>query len=364
MPNVAVTVDLLTTGIDVPEICNIVFLRRVNSRILFDQMLGRATRLCDEIGKETFRIFDAVRMYEAIASMSAMKPVIVNPRITFKQLTEELVRVKDEKARELVHDQFLAKFNAKRRHLSEEAEKDFETVCGVSVDAFAVKLESMTPTQVGAWFVQNPDLGEILDRKDPSKSAPILISTHADALHRVETGYGDAKKPEDYIDSFRAFLKNNGNRTPALMAVLTRPRELTRKQLRELRMALDTAGFPETSLHTAYRETTNQDIAAGIIGYIRQAALGDALVPYEQRVDKALQKIFAARPWSAPQRDWLKKLAEQTKANLVVDREALDEPDLIFKREGGGFTRLNKLFDGNLQTVLDQFNESIWPPAA
>jgi type I restriction enzyme R subunit len=39
-PNVAVTVDLLTTGVDVPEICNLVFLRRVNSRILFDQMLG------------------------------------------------------------------------------------------------------------------------------------------------------------------------------------------------------------------------------------------------------------------------------------------------------------------------------------
>ena len=56
MPNVAVTVDLLTTGIDVPEICNVVFLRRVNSRILFDQMLGRATRLCPEIGKEVFRI--------------------------------------------------------------------------------------------------------------------------------------------------------------------------------------------------------------------------------------------------------------------------------------------------------------------
>jgi type I restriction enzyme R subunit len=364
MPNVAVTVDLLTTGVDVPAICNIVFLRRVNSRILFDQMLGRATRLCDEIGKETFRIFDAVRMYEAIASMSAMKPVIVNPKITFKQLTQELANVKDEKARELVRDEFFAKFNAKRRHLSEESEKDFETVCGMSVDAFAHKLQAMTPKQVGAWFVQNPDLGEILDRKDPSKSAPILVSTHADSLISVETGYGKAKKPEDYLESFREFLKNNGNTIPALMAVLTRPRELTRKQLRELRMALDTAGFPETSLHTAYRETTNQDIAAGIIGYIRQAALGDALVPYEQRVDKALQKILASRQWSAPQRDWLRRLAEQTKVNLVVDREALDEPDLIFKREGGGFTRLDRLFDGSLQTVLDQFNESIWPPAA
>ena len=53
MPNVAVTVDLLTTGIDVPEICNIVFLRRVNSRILFDQMRCRSSySTCDEIGKE------------------------------------------------------------------------------------------------------------------------------------------------------------------------------------------------------------------------------------------------------------------------------------------------------------------------
>ena len=52
LPNVAVTVDLLTTGVDVPEICNLVFMRRVNSRILFDQMLGRATRLCPDIDNE------------------------------------------------------------------------------------------------------------------------------------------------------------------------------------------------------------------------------------------------------------------------------------------------------------------------
>jgi type I restriction enzyme R subunit len=56
-PKIVVTVDLLTTGIDVPSITNLVFLRRVKSRILYEQMLGRATRLCPDIGKETFRIF-------------------------------------------------------------------------------------------------------------------------------------------------------------------------------------------------------------------------------------------------------------------------------------------------------------------
>ena len=40
LPKVAVTVDLLTTGIDIPKITNIVFMRRVNSRILYEQMLG------------------------------------------------------------------------------------------------------------------------------------------------------------------------------------------------------------------------------------------------------------------------------------------------------------------------------------
>jgi type I restriction enzyme, R subunit len=88
-PSVAVTVDLLTTGVDVPRICNLVFLRRVRSRLLYDQMLGRATRLCPEIKKSVFRVFDAVRLYEALAPVSEMKPVVVNPTITFQALFEQ-----------------------------------------------------------------------------------------------------------------------------------------------------------------------------------------------------------------------------------------------------------------------------------
>ena len=79
LPKIAVTVDLLTTGIDVPTIENLVFLRRVNSRILYEQMLGRATRQCPEIGKETFRIFDAVDLYPHLQNLTDMKPVVVDP---------------------------------------------------------------------------------------------------------------------------------------------------------------------------------------------------------------------------------------------------------------------------------------------
>lgn len=359
-PNVAVTVDLLTTGIDVPEICNLVFLRRVSSRILFDQMLGRATRLCDDIEKETFRVFDAVRIFEALQNMTAMQAVVVDPKISFNQLAQELTTVTDDEARTIVRDQFIAKLQRKKRHLSEKSAQDFETRAGMSPDDFIKKLRAMPLKEVAAWFTQNPDLGEILDRKGEGSAPTLFVSDHEDKLHTIERGYGKATKPEDYLKEFTVFINSQSNTIPALMTVLTRPRELTRKQLRELVLELDKAGFTETNLATAWREMTNQDIAARIVGYIRQAAIGDALQPYNERVDHALQKLLASKTWTAPQRDWLKRIAAQTKANLLVDREALDDPDLVFKREGGGFNRLDKIFNGELQQVLEAFNDTLW----
>jgi len=57
-PRVAVTVDLLTTGFDAPDVKNIVFARPLRSAILYKQMKGRGTRLCEDIDKRYFTIFD------------------------------------------------------------------------------------------------------------------------------------------------------------------------------------------------------------------------------------------------------------------------------------------------------------------
>ena len=95
LPNIVVTVDLLTTGVDVPSICNLVFMRRVNSRILYEQMLGRATRRCDDIAKERFRIYDAVDIYKQLEKVNSMKPVVTNVDITFSKLESEIKEGKD-----------------------------------------------------------------------------------------------------------------------------------------------------------------------------------------------------------------------------------------------------------------------------
>ncbi len=362
-PNVAVTVDLLTTGIDVPKISNLVFLRRVNSRILFDQMMGRATRLCPDIEKESFRIFDAVGIYESIQGVTAMRPVVVDPSICFTQLTQELATAPSEEARVLVRDQLVAKIQRKKRHLSETARQDFEAAAGMSPDEFIAHLRTMPLAEVATWFTENPGLGEILDRKNDAPSQPVFVSDHPDKLREVTQGFGSTDRPEDYIEAFKNFVNSSGNQIPALVTVVTRPQELTRKQLRELQFELDQAGFTESNLTAAWGRMNNHQIAASIIGYIRQAAIGDPLIPFTERVDHALQTMLATRSWTTPQREWLKKLAAQTKANRIVDRAALDEEHLIFKREGGGFNRLNKIFDDKLDQVLKHFNDSVWPQA-
>ncbi|NOU67496.1 DUF4145 domain-containing protein [Paenibacillus sp. LMG 31461] len=63
-PNIAVTVDVLATGIDVPAVSNLVFFRKVKSRSLLSQMLGRGNRPCKELEKKYFNVYDAVGVFD------------------------------------------------------------------------------------------------------------------------------------------------------------------------------------------------------------------------------------------------------------------------------------------------------------
>lgn len=68
-PQIAISVDMLDTGIDVPEICNLVFFKTVRSKTKFLQMIGRGTRLCPNLfgvgkDKKNFQIFDYCQNFE------------------------------------------------------------------------------------------------------------------------------------------------------------------------------------------------------------------------------------------------------------------------------------------------------------
>lgn len=360
LPNVAVTVDLLTTGIDVPRIGNIVFIRRVSSRILFEQMLGRATRLCPEIDKKVFHIFDAVDLYAALQNLTTMRPVVVDPKVSFAQLIDQATRQDDAEARRTVVEQIIAKLQRAKRDLNRAARQRFEDAAGMSPDALAAFLKGKPVEEAVAWFREHAAIAALLDLRADPDPVKVVISHHPDQLRRVERGYGDATRPEDFLDAFRAFIAANLNTIAALTVVTQRPRDLTRAALKALRLALDNAGYSETALRTAWRDATNADIAASIIGFIRQAALGDALVPYEDRVQRAMDGILASRPWTGPQRKWLERIGKQLVKEIVVDRAALDAGEF---QAHGGFNRINKVFDGRLEAILGEINEALWKEA-
>ena len=125
-PNIVVTVDLLTTGIDVPEITKLVFMRRIKSRILFEQMLGRATRLCPEIGKTHFEIYDPVGVYDSLAPVNTMKPVVNNVTTTIEDLYKGLEAFEDNDHIQNQLDLLFAKIQRKQKSLSQKTLENFQ----------------------------------------------------------------------------------------------------------------------------------------------------------------------------------------------------------------------------------------------
>jgi len=356
-PSVAVTVDLLTTGIDVPEIVNLVFLRRVRSRILYEQMLGRATRPCDAIGKESFQIYDAVDLYAGMDPFSSMKPVVTNPRITFRQLLDELEQVQDPAARQTLAEQFQARLQRKKNKVKGQDLEHFTALVEMTPTELAGTLREMDPLQAAAWLEGRGELADLLDRVSGDGTV-FVVSHHEDELRRVERGYGEGRqRPDDYLEAFRRFVRDNANEITALQVILQRPRDLTRQQLRELKLELDRHHFREKELQSAWRETTEKEVAASVIGFVRQAALGSPLMPYVERVERALGKILARTDWGVQQRKWLDRIAAQMKAETLVDRAALDQGE--FARRGG-FRHLDRIFGGRLEEVLGDLHEAAW----
>jgi len=325
-------------------------------------MLGRATRLCPEIGKETFRIFDAVDLYHNLQAVTAMKPVVVNPQITITQLLEELTHATDDEHRAAIRDQLLVKLRRRIKKMPDASRPQYEAEAGETPEATLKRVETSTIGDLAEWVRARPNLGPILDWNPVGPGGSIIpISNHPDQITGVTRGYGDAEKPEDFLDNFTTFVRTNLNKIAALTVVVQRPRDLTRQQLRDLKLELDRQQYSETNLRQAWKQAKNEDIAASIIGFVRQAALKEPLMPYEQRVERALATILRSRPWTDPQREWLKRIGLQLQKEIVVDREALD--DTPFK-ERGGFNRLNKQFNGELESILSQISEEIWRAAS
>jgi type I restriction enzyme R subunit len=291
-----------------------------------------------------------------------MKPVVVNPFVEFAQLVKEIVDGKVDEERRASVDEFLAKLQRKKRRLTGDNEERFLAAAGMSVGELAQLLKKSSVGAIADYLLAHPALAPFLDRTTGSGDYKTVVSEKPDEVREVTRGYGKhgSRPPGDYLEAFRSFIASHLNQLPALLVVTQRPRDLTREDLRQLKLALDLEGFSEKSVQTAWRDQKNEDIAATIIGFVRQLALGSPLVPYGERVDRAVQRLKKAHKLTDPQTKWLDRIAKQLKHEVVVDRASLDQGQ--FKADGG-FQRLNKVFDGKLETLLGELAEEVWKDA-
>lgn len=358
-PSIAVTVDLLTTGIDVPEITTLVFMRRVKSRILFEQMLGRATRLCPKIHKTHFEIYDPVGVYESLDPVSTMKPVTANPTVTYAKLLDGLEDMRDGAHIKNQVNQIISKLQRQKRKLSGQTLEHFISMTGgQDPSQFITDLLQKSPKEAKSCLLSHRDLFNLLQGEQGGGGRPVVISDVEDELVSHTRGYGGGSRPEDYLDAFSDFVQTNMNEIAALNIVCTRPRELTRESLKNLRLTLDREGFTVRQLNTAISEMTNEEIAADIISLIRRYAIGAELISHEARIRRAVDKLKKAHKFTQLELNWLSKMEKYLMAESVLNVAVFDE-DSRFK-SAGGFAKINKVFQNRLESVVLELNKYLY----
>jgi type I restriction enzyme R subunit len=357
-PNIVVTVDLLTTGIDVPEISTLVFMRRVKSRILFEQMIGRATRLCPSIGKTHFEIYDPIGVYESLEAVNTMKPVVANPATSFDDLINGLETLPTQKQTAYQIDMIIAKLQRKKRNMSDKAMEYFVDLSGgLNPTQFIEQIKEMPVEIAKEHILKHKKLFEMMNEGTTDPRRAIVISNKSDELVSHTRGYGEGKKPEDYLAEFHTFITENVNEILALNVVCTRPKELTRESLKSLKLELDRHKFTEQQLNTALKELKIVDITADIISIIRQHAIGSILIGHDERIKLAVEKLKKNHNFSKIELGWIEKIEKNLLNESIINKDTFEAG--AFKKQGG-YNRFNKVFGNQLDDIISELNDYLY----
>lgn len=358
-PNIVVTVDLLTTGVDVPEITALVFMRFVRSRILFEQMIGRATRLCPKINKESFEVYDPVGVFDFFTEVSEMVPIVVNPTTTLEDIINGFEHTEDTELIAKYTQQLLGRLQRRTKNISQQ---DFDYFCslsqGVSPKDFLATLKNTPTEQVKTFIKKNVKAIACLFYSHPKTVKYKYISDKPDEVREHYVGYGKTeKRPGDYIEQFSAYIAENRNKLTALNLLCTRPSELTRNDLKHLYLEMAQEGYTLKELNKAWNNAKNVEITADLISMIRTLALGNALVDYKVRLDNAFEKLKQTHNFNAMETKWLDRIKTFLEKEQYIEKADFDTGAF---QNAGGYEKINKVFKNHLGEIVEELKEYLF----
>lgn len=360
-PKIVVTVDMLSTGVDIPAIEFIVFMRTVKSRILWVQMLGRGTRLCSEINKNKFTIVDCfdgtlIEYFKNTTdfNISLQKEVIPTPVIiekiynyedrnyNLKVLKRRLLRIEKNmggKAREefseFIENGDMKKFADTLKH---NVENNFDEIMKV---------------------LRNKEFHDLLiNYTKPKKEFLVGYDTVDTVTSQVMFKLdNNLYKPKDYLDQFADFVKEKQNEILALQIILNKQDSWNLNTLEQLRKELKESKFKEEDLQNACKIVYNKSLV-DIISLIKYSAQKiNVILNIEERVEKALNNVFKNIELNEEQKVWLGYIRKHLIDNYVIDIQ--DFEDMPVFSDHGGKKKAEKIFSQSLDELIKKINHEI-----
>lgn len=365
-PGIVVTVDMLTTGVDIPDLEFIVFLRPVKSRILFEQMLGRGTRKGEHFpDKSHFVVFDCfdgtLLEYFRKATAITAEPPDKETR-TIAELIDDIWsnRDRDYNVRCLVK-----RLRRIEKEMSGKARELFATyIAGGDMGSYAESLtQNLQRDFTGTMaLLRNKDFQKLLVTY-PRPPRVFLVAPETEdevsSSWRVRGADGKEYKPDDYLAAFGEFIRQNPTPVEAVRILLDRPQEWNTAALTELRTKLLAAPqrFTPEHLQKAH-EIQYHKALVDIISMVKHAADEQhPLLTASERVEHAFKAVTAGRTFTPEQEQWLDRIREHLRANLTIDQDDFETLP-VFTRFGG-WGKVSRVFGPELPQLIKQLNQAI-----
>lgn len=365
-PGIVVSVDLMTTGVDIPDLEFIVFLRPVKSRILFEQMLGRGTRKGEKYpDKSHFVIFDCFdgTLLEYFRDSTAITTEPTEPDgKTIAQIIDEIWQNKD---REYNTRRLVKRLRRVDKQMSGDARELFARfVPDGDIGGFAEGLTALLNQNFteAMKILRDKDFQALLlNYPRPPRTFLVAVETQDEVESEwlIKGATGKEYKPADYLSAFETYVRDNAEDVDAISILLSRPQGWSPQALKELRESLSKAPehFIESNLQRAY-QVAHQKALVDIISMVKRAGTRTSpLLTAEERVNEAVKRITDGLELTLEQAKWVDYIRQHLVANLSIDREDFDYVPVLSNR--GGWTQANRVFDGKLNQLLERFNKEL-----
>jgi len=366
-PGIAVTVDLLTTGVDIPDLEFIVFLRPVKSRILFEQMLGRGTRKGEQYtDKDHFTVFDCfdgtlLAYFKNATGITAEEPA--QPTRAIQEIVEDIWGNRD---RDYNIGCLVKRLQRIDKSMSGEAREMFKAFVP---DGDLAKFARGLPQALRDDFVEAMKLlrdkqfqGLLLGYPRPQRTFIKAYEQQDDvsSVYMVRDIAGAEYKPEDYLRAFERFVREHKTQIDAIRILLDRPRDWSASALKELRdkLAHNPLRFTVENLQRVH-EAKHHKPLVDIISMVKHAARHEApLLTASERVERAFTKVTSGKSFTPDEQKWLDRIREHLRQNLSIEREDFDVMPVF--SDAGGWGAVRRLFgEKKIDTLIHDLNEAI-----